>query len=461
MSPENLKLYSVLVGEGSGCLFQPMTDEYTYILTAKHLFIDEKEDERGLAIKSEIPDGEIIEIKRHRKTESGWDEITIEFKLEKGTTYFPHKEADIAILKIDYRSDLDGIYVRNQIPQDGDYLLCGFPDVFRQNKSGDRYTTHCVNRFICSGNYCHSAQLPETLSQINIVGMSGGAILEVVDNYIAIIGIQCSMANNSNYQSGQIEFVPMRYFNDIVTYPEYAGKIKILLPPYLQSFSFLKTDIFNIEYGLLGKVRAEKLTNILKAKAGEVQKSDITPQIIKDHLKEKLLLLPNQNKDDLQKKNIWSTWLELLTILNIAKDHSHCATDLPSIFKKIRLFYSDVDKDFWLEHLAELPKLDYSGLEDKGIVVVASNVEARDMHILDLRLIPENIARMEEEYEIDKIGQKIDTATDFPLKKYKYVNISAFKEKTATDVSQEFTTQQIQECLITIKELYERLIPNW
>ncbi len=36
------------------------------------------------------------------------------------------------------------------------------------------------------------------------------------------------------------------------------------LPPYLQSLSFLKTDIFNIQYGLLGKVRAEKLTNILK-----------------------------------------------------------------------------------------------------------------------------------------------------------------------------------------------------
>ena len=456
-----MKLYTVLVGRGSGCLFQPMTDVYTYILTAKHLFIKEGDDGRGGTIGSDIIDGEVIEIKRHRKTENGWEEITVDFKLEKGTTFFPHKNADIAILKIDYLKGFDGIHVRNEFEADNNFVLCGFPENNRIKNPGDRYTTHSVKGFVVSGNYVHTAQLFETLSLENIKGMSGGGILKVVNGHLAIIGIQSSMANRSNYQAGQIEFVPMKYFNEIVD--EYKEKIEKLLPPYLRSFSFLKEDIFNIECGLLEKARAEKLTTLLKKKATEIQHSDITPQVIRDHLQEKLLLLSNQNEDDLQKKRIWAIWLELLTILNIAKNKSHCANDLPSIFKKVRLFYSDIDKDFWTEHLNELAKLDYSGLEGKGIVVVASNVEAKgqNMHILDLSRITVDIARIQNEFDTEQFGEKIDTATDFPLKKYQYINISAFKEKTAADVAEKFTQQNMNDCLVIIKGLYEQLIPNW
>lgn len=277
MSPENLKSYSVFVGRGSGCLFQPMTELYTYILTAKHLFIKEEEDGRGGTIKTEMPEGEVIEIKRLRKAENGWEEITIDFKLEKGITYFPHKEADIAILKIDYLPGFDEIYVRNQISEEDGFNLCGFPESFGQNELGDKYTVFPVNNFIVSGNYNHTAQLFGTLTKENIEGMSGGGILKGLDDHLAIIGIQSSMANKSNYQPGQIGFVPMKYFNEIVDYHENTGTLEKLLPPYLRSFSFLKEDIFNIEYGILDSTRTIKLTEILKAKASEIQNSDITP----------------------------------------------------------------------------------------------------------------------------------------------------------------------------------------
>ena len=34
---DKLRFYSVKVNNGSGCLFQPETKDYSYILTAKHL----------------------------------------------------------------------------------------------------------------------------------------------------------------------------------------------------------------------------------------------------------------------------------------------------------------------------------------------------------------------------------------------------------------------------------------
>lgn len=463
MSPEDLKkLHSAIVGEGSGCLFQPMSEEYTYILTAKHLFFKKKESARGEAIVSEMLDGEVIKIERHSKTENGWEEIEVAFKLQKGTNYFPHRDADIAILKIEYLPGFDNISIHDQIVGEDDYELCGSPDTTRDNNEGERYTTYEVERFITSGNYNHSAQLFGSLNQTNIEGMSGGGILKIVTNHITIVGIQSKMAS-STLPAGQIGFVPMKYFNEIVDYPEYAEKLEKLLPLYLGSFSFFKEDIFNLKPGLSEKERAERLTEILKAKALDIQESDITPLTIKDYLHDKLLLLSNQDKGELQKKKIWSIWLELLTILNIAKNNSHCANDLPTIFKKVRLFYSDVDEDFWVKHLDELHKLNYSGLEDTGIVVVASNVKAmnNNEHVLDVSKIPGNITRIKNKFDLERIGPKIDSATDFPLEKYKYMNISAFKENTAVNVVEKFSEESVTNCLETLKELYEQLIPNW
>ena len=100
MNNDDLKRYSVIVGEGSGCFFQPMTADYTYILTAKHLFFDEEEDERGQTQKKEYPDNTPVTITKNIQTANGWIEEQIPFTLVKGTTYFPHKEADVAILKI-------------------------------------------------------------------------------------------------------------------------------------------------------------------------------------------------------------------------------------------------------------------------------------------------------------------------------------------------------------------------
>jgi hypothetical protein len=109
--------------------------------------------------------------------------------------------------------------------------------------------------------------------------------------------------------------------------------------------------------------------------------------------------------------------------------------------------------------------MDYTGLDDDGIVVVASNVEAQDkFHILDLSRVPGDISRIKEskeDFELGKVGQKTDNASAFPLEKYKFMNISAFKEGAVSQFPDQFTADEITVCLTTLKELYEQLIPNW
>lgn len=219
---DDLKRYTVRVGDGSGCLFQPVTKDcdYTYILTAKHLFENgdrDKDDE----INPAIPDGSVISIYMNSHEGNRWEEIPIPFTLTRGVTYFPHKEADAAILKISRLSPLfDGI-ISHDVPKVvTGYSLNGFPTQFKQEK-GEQYTQYILREIEPSGDYSQNAQLAnDVLNKEQIEGMSGGGILSIQDEQISIIGIQSRM-KHARWANGKICFVGMKYFYEIIAYPEY------------------------------------------------------------------------------------------------------------------------------------------------------------------------------------------------------------------------------------------------
>ncbi len=93
MTLDELKLYTVRVKDGSGCLFQPILNEnnYTYILTAKHLFEGIAQDDDGNDLPYATQDGTDISIVRQVNVDGQWQKISIPFTLERGKTYFPIK----------------------------------------------------------------------------------------------------------------------------------------------------------------------------------------------------------------------------------------------------------------------------------------------------------------------------------------------------------------------------------
>lgn len=467
MNNDDLKAYSVIVDDGSGCLFQPMTDEYTYILTAKHLFF--KDDGEGKNNKVQLSNGTKIEIKRCVKTLTEWNEEPIDFILIEGETYFPHrdKDVDIAILKIiPAIKEFDRICTSNQNELANDTLLCGFPDTYRHNDVGDRYFDYKVERFGSSGNKIKNAQVDTALTQNNISGTSGGGILFIDKDYIQIIGIQSKMANASNYQAGQVAFVPVSFFEDIIGYSENENKLAPLLPIFFKSFQFLKDVIFKLQESIITKSKSAKLTEILKTKSEPIISSEITPYAIKFHLVEGIKLLNKQSLNDFNNPKFCSLWLELLTIISIAEIQSLNGTksisisQIPIILESVRLFYSDSDKCFWIENIDNLHRMNYHGLVAGSTVVVASNVKAEGMHILDPKLIVGDISRAEDEFEKEKITGKIDSATDFPLRKYKFVNISAFKEGTVEKLDTDFANNIITDCINKLKTIYGEILSN-
>ena len=160
MSANDLKKHTAKVGSGSGCVFQPMDDKSTYILTAKHLF-QNKNDETGEP--EFIVDGSEVPITFLEFDGNSWNSILETFTLEFQENFFPHTEADAAILKIPYREGFESIHIREKRLSD-EYYLCGFPGRLQhQDGEGNNYANFTVESFKHSGNYFEVAKLKDNI----------------------------------------------------------------------------------------------------------------------------------------------------------------------------------------------------------------------------------------------------------------------------------------------------------
>lgn len=216
MEIDRLKLHSVIVGGGSGFLIQSKTEEYSYIITAKHLFFDEGNSSKG-EDSVEKKDGEIIEITRLVNDNKDFKPEKIAFKIHKSKNYFPHTEADIAIIKTEFIADFKQVILEDNINNISNYLICGYPSKLRESESfSEKFTNHKVDRIISNNNVSCRAQLSVgTLIHSDIIGMSGCGVLKIIEDNISLIGIQSKVpAKNGN---GQIDFVPIKFLKEIIS----------------------------------------------------------------------------------------------------------------------------------------------------------------------------------------------------------------------------------------------------
>lgn len=450
MTLDELKLYTVRVKDGSGCLFQPILDEnkYTYILTAKHLFEGMAQDEDGNIQPYVTEDGTEISIVRLMNVGDQWQKIPIQFTLTRGITYFPHKNADAAILKISYlQPEFDKI-VSLDVPKvcDG-YKLNGFPNQFG-GQVGEEYTTYSVRELEASGNYSQNAQLTnDTLNKEQIEGMSGGGIIAIQDDHISIIGVQ-SRVKHQNWANGKICFVPMKYFSEITNYEEYNTLLTKLHPPYVGKFEFLRNEAFLLKVDAWDENTISSTRIHLRNKALSVIQSDVTPIGIKELFKNRLLI--DEEEDHcLDTKNIWIAWLEFLTIMNIVKEDNLTIQQLNEIFNSIRFKYLDTND--WTDLIPnKLSKSDYLGLQPNSTVIVGTKMPPERPFIIPKgRII--DIARV-----YDKDGFRTDKGID-PFTSFNFVHLDYFKKKCIIEKMVSYQNLSEQEVLTLLKKEYNEL----
>ncbi|MEZ7506058.1 ABC-three component system protein [Flavobacterium sp. Arc2] len=441
MNQDDIKKYIVCINGGSGVIFQPMDIEYSYILTAKHVFED---------VDSE-PYNNLVTIHFFNAITNTYEVVKPPFELEIGENYFPHSEdgVDISIIKLPKIANVEKIIIKEDICIDNkDYCLSGYPSIRRNSiiqsiNLGWFRADLDVTILTEIANKRREADISKNQNHAELVGSSGGGIVKIQGDYLVLAGIQSRVVSNEEFL-GRIEFTPIGCFNEIID--EYKDKLTPLLPPYLANFSFLKDKVFNIDAGADDN-DIIFTRNFLKHKANQIISSDITPVGIKDFFKERLIL-NNEDLTILNDEIIYATWLEFLVIMNIAKSKVHCFLDLEDLFNKVRLIYKNTNSKWQgSDFLKECMNCDLTDLQVNGTVLInTKEIPAKEKiehYKIDKDSIIPSIGNLKKDYQNGNFGDVfIDDAAgeakEFVFDKYRFIHFEFLKKFLITGKSEEF-----------------------
>ncbi|SHL61682.1 ABC-three component system protein [Myroides odoratimimus] len=456
MDENDLKRYTVILGGGSGILFQPLDETITYILTAKHVLYKDVKDGRGQKTGEELVD-------KINFSYSNDQNNPIVFKVKKDENYFEHDVADAAILVLKENLGFNQIFIDERKSNFKEFSLTGYPEIKRQAE--DKYDKHLISELTNSDDEKIILRLNVNhLDNDHITGFSGGGIIKINDDSLLLAGIQSKTPIGPC--NGQINVVPINMFIEIVE----ENDLSEMIPCYLSNFSFLKDKIFNFHAGS-GEQDIAIVKLILKRKALEVIKSEITPSFIKNHFKDKLLLDKN-DLSTLRDELVYITWLEFLTFLNVIKSKSYTTNELIESQTIIRLIFNINDKE-WLgdNFITDCLSYDYENLSEEGTIFIKTRnnpSKIKDYSIKRGAIVP-NISAMKNKYlegipiyngEGSDIFNAESESKEFIFDKYNFVHFEYLKYIMLVENSDEyqpFNRLNEVELLIKLREEYGKV----
>ena len=442
MNIDIVKEYIIIVNGGSGCIFQPMDNTYSYVLTAKHNITNS--------------DNKITQLIRFKLNNNNWNEIEIPFNdLVENENYFPHPNRDIAIIKISKINDLENIIRFDDIKNErGGFILAGYPETRRKANPNVKANWYRYDENVTildlKDSQLKEGQVPNNAGFEEIVGHSGGGILKISDDYIILAGIQNKMADAENEQLGRIKFSPISLFDEIINVnPQH---LSALHPPYYQSFAFLKEQIMKLD-GCFQRENIEYTRLCLQNLVDEIIDNPLTPNIIKDKLNTRMLV-ENEDENIFFRKGLWVAWLEFLIVLTIIGENPKTEQELEGIFNKYRIIYSSSKEDWGNLFKDKIAYSDYKGLKENACVIFAN--ETLPQKTIVKKGMISNIARF-----IPRKQMKIDEGVSNPFESFTHIHIHAFQKDCVINKEQDYShfdnTNEV-ELFKKLKQEYESII---
>lgn len=421
---DSLQFFTVKVGDGSGCLFQPIDSNYSYVLTAKH----------------------VVEGVENIKIERQWingDGALENEELEILGQPFLHNapQKDAAIIKVKKVDNIDMLLRADLSTIEKDnWYLCGHPETrtddnfsYRKNKLR---IENPVELYI-------EGEIEKAVTYSEIVGQSGGGIIKSEDSCFLLAGIQKKMAVEDDDESiSRIHFAPLSFFDEIIE--ENMNDLSPLFPPYIAAFESLLQEIFPFR-NLIAK--QQLIRNTLTA-ISEGICAGVTPEKI-IILQGKKFLAEGTAPDILYHKSLWKSLLEFFTIITLYEEQIDF-DDLASVHKKRKMFI--VDTDNWVKKLEEIYRSDLSEIDKGGTIVICATNENETNK---LELSSEELAIMDISVPIDKMN--ISNTVENPFSDLRLVNIFKFQDCIINNVIQ-LANITGANSKIKIKELTDGII---
>lgn len=369
---EFIRQHAVKVNDGSGALVHCLSEEYSYILTAKH----------NLKKQNNV------------KTWKG-DQINV-------LQVYEHLD-DCALLKIPLVADLPLIRYKNaELDYQADAVFAGFPG----HRAGEKTAEERFKSFdgkakqFESGFYLTIDGLP---GKSLIDGASGGGVYLVAGGRPYLIGIEICMAGPQPKEPGVVSCYDLSRFDAIVK----ANNLSPILPSFLSCFTKVRLSTFN--YTLNSQNILQVLRGQLHSKANKLVREGIPKPYELLALYDKGLIVNGQADNAIYDLELWSAYSEFLILHSILNDPPVMDLKYLQEMEKTNRFVYSRSKDAWLQDLNNILSSARKLLNDGGLLVVSSG-DIESPPIPDKKFIKylvENIAAPAAEYDDDD-GDRID-----------------------------------------------------
>lgn len=421
---DELQFFTVKVADGSGCLFQPLNSEYSYVLTAKHVVEGVKN----------------IGITRQYIQEDG-TKVDEQFKILEAPYLHTDLNKDAAIIKVEKVSNIDNLLRADLDSLERDnWYLCGHPDSRESNNFSYRKNKLTIENPV---ELYIEGEIERNVNHSEIVGQSGGGIIKSEKSCFLLAGIQKKMAvEDENETLSRIHFAPLSFFDEIIV--ENKEKLSPLFPPYISAFSVLLQEIFPFPNLL---VKQETIRNTLVSISESICQGTNPDKIIKDYGQK--FLVDGTATYIIYHKSLWKSLLEFLTIIKLYEETTDL-DDFRNIHKKRKMLI--VDTDNWTKKLEEIYKSDLSEIEKGGSIVICATNESEPSKT---EISREELVILDISTPLDKMN--ISNTVEDPFIDLKLVNIFKFQHHIINNTIQLASITGVNS-KIKIKELTDGII---
>lgn len=421
---EIMQSYCVMVNGGSGVLVNAMTQEFSYVLTARHAVFEDTA--RNVVVDHNQNSIEVLSVLVFPKVGQ-------------------QESLDCAILKITHQADLSQkSWNAAHLPLQANLTFVGLPKAERASATPIKHRTGHAASVV---NDLITLELAGIPSKDIIQGMSGGGVYHIYNDYPYLVGVEFEMeASCLDHQYGRVDCHGLARYTELLTLHSSAP----MIPPHMECFSRVRDRIF--AFNVIDPSNVQHLKSALIGFADSLIESGMPPpyEIMKNY--DVQLLIDTRQSSVLEARELWIAYLEFV-VISALMDGAGIADNgyISGIDKKRRLLYTS-DVTNWLGRLDEILKIARKLLDKNGTLVVASPDAAAQPFPPDFVLenVISNIATVPNQgpFSIDEVESAIYTS-------YKLTHLEGLRKSCV--IEKEFDYRSLAPGKVQLLELRKKL----
>jgi len=350
VNPQDLIIKNtVVIDDGSGVILQPMTKEFSYVVTAKHVIqIDKNDISKGFKSKDDI---EVY--------------TTADTKIALFDFYY-HQDVDLAILKVEYLGS--DILIKNTNCQFDERLqLWGFPKFSADHRNEEKPRIDWIESYAATVSSVSSNKLEckadDSVEITGLEGFSGGGLFDIVTDKIYLAAIEYRVYKPDEYVN-RIYSVPIQNIQKILE----ENDLLPICPPYLGSLSELTSEAFQ-SLSFFNPQNKEKLAKLFThLSKDKIEHASFTPHSLINKNRE---LINELNKDpkSIENKDLWVSIIEFLQVYELLDPQFQWDEEFVNYLTKNFKFLYFIDNS-WKDKLKEIVLFDCGDLVNKGYLML-------------------------------------------------------------------------------------------